>query len=388
MVCTKVFLPHFKCLLQAHICPLNKDHPIGFDCLSDEQTLHILMFMDPDSLMNFSRFPLIYIKSISINGPSSFYVCLNLESIFDRVSTRMQQLGCDPNVWKQMFKKIWEHIYEEDVTKDFNRVDPEVIKVIKVKDPGFFNEETLKRMVDFCNDASLSKEMRSEVVKVVAGMIEFPGPANFDCDSFESFDPEDPEIMIRLTIQGWGHPETLEVDGNRLEELTNVEENLRVRATIVAIEAYSGAIEDIQKIKLISDRLTHNPGELTPLDLDVADLRLVDGDDRDVIDAHVYLLLGANIKEWHIGDLRLDGNKDTWAALASTAATRHIFTLRIFSDDGATWLGEVNQEDISKVWEATYDLVFEGGVAFHGGRLNNTEADWQAMMQFLGRDLE
>ena len=178
------------------------------------------------------------------------------------------------------------------------------------------------------------------------------------------------------------------MDGNRLEELTNVEENLGVRATIVAIEAYSGAIEDIQKIKLISDRLTHNPGELTPLDLDVADLRLVDGDDRDVVDAHVYLLLGANIKEWHIGDLRLDGNKDTWAALASTAATGHIFTLRIFSDDGATWLGEVNQEDIRKVWEATYDLVFEGGVAFHGGRLNNTEADWQRMMQFLGRDLE
>ena len=84
----------------------------------------------------------------------------------------------------------------------------------------------------------------------------------------------------------------------------------------------------------------------------------------------------------------LDGNKDTWAALASTAATGHIFTLRIFSDDGATWLGEVNQEDISKVWEATYDLVFECGEAFHGGRLNNTEADWQAMMQFLGRDLE
>ena len=59
MVCAKVFLPHLKHQLQAHICPLKEEHPIGFDCLSDEQTLHILMFMDPDSLMNFSRFPII-----------------------------------------------------------------------------------------------------------------------------------------------------------------------------------------------------------------------------------------------------------------------------------------------------------------------------------------
>ena len=302
----------------------------------------------------------------------------------------MQQLGCDPNVWKQMFKKIWEHIYEEDVTKDFNR---ETLKfeVVKVKDPGFFNEETLKRMVDFCNEANLSPEMRLEVVKVVAGMIEFefPRPASFDCDSFESFDAEDPEneIMIRLTIQGWGYPQTFEVDGNRLEELTNVEENLGVRATIVAIKAYSGPIEDLLRILLIADRLSRNPGEVTRLDLAVAEL---DGDNRDLIDAHVYLLKG-NIKKWSITDLDLDENKDTWAALASIAATGHIFVLRIYSFSGAAMraaMGEVNQEDIRKVWEATYDLVFECGEAFHGGRLNNTEADWQAMMQFLGRDLE
>ena len=72
MVCAKELLPYFKDLLQAHICPLNEDHPIGFDCLSDEQTLHILMFMDPDSLMNFSRFLIIYIKSISTKGLSFF----------------------------------------------------------------------------------------------------------------------------------------------------------------------------------------------------------------------------------------------------------------------------------------------------------------------------
>ena len=79
----------------------------------------------------------------------------------------MQQLGCDPSVWKQMFEKIWEHIYEEEVTEDFN-VETLQWEVIKVKDTGYFNEGTLKRMVDFCNQANLSPEMRLEVVKVAA----------------------------------------------------------------------------------------------------------------------------------------------------------------------------------------------------------------------------
>ena len=150
------------------------------------------------------------------------------------------------------------------------------------------------------------------------------------------------------------------------------------------METYHEPLEDLQKIKLISDRLSRNPGEHTRVDLAVADLCLVG---RDLVDAHVSLLK-TNIKEWHIGDLDLDGNKDTWAALASIAATGHIFVLRIFFEYRATWLGEVKQEDIRKVWEATYDMIFAGGVAFHGGRLNNTEADWQGMMQFLGRHLE
>ena len=38
------------------MCRQKKDHSVGFDCLSDEQTLCILMFMDPDTLMQFGRY--------------------------------------------------------------------------------------------------------------------------------------------------------------------------------------------------------------------------------------------------------------------------------------------------------------------------------------------
>ena len=88
----------------------------------------------------------------------------------------MRQLSCDTGVWKNVFKKIWE--------------------VIQVKDTEKFNEGTLKRMVEFCIQTKVGPEMRSEVVKVAAGMIQFP-------------DPQGPEIKIRLAIQSWGSPQTL-----------------------------------------------------------------------------------------------------------------------------------------------------------------------------------
>ena len=54
MVCN--FFSHLKFQLQEHLCPLDAEHIVGFDCLSDEQALHILMFMDADTVINFSRY--------------------------------------------------------------------------------------------------------------------------------------------------------------------------------------------------------------------------------------------------------------------------------------------------------------------------------------------
>ena len=63
--------------LKAHVCRQKKDHSAGFDCLSDEQTLCILMFMDPDTLMQFSRFltnskSLSFLFQMAVLGISQF----------------------------------------------------------------------------------------------------------------------------------------------------------------------------------------------------------------------------------------------------------------------------------------------------------------------------
>ena len=59
------------------MCRQKKDHSAGFDCLSDEQALCILMFMDPDTLMQFSRFvtnskSLSFLFQMAVLGISQF----------------------------------------------------------------------------------------------------------------------------------------------------------------------------------------------------------------------------------------------------------------------------------------------------------------------------
>ena len=175
-----------------------------------------------------------------------FYASLFLLNVLmfnDSVNTRMRKLASDKEVWKKVFKKMREHIQKNPPYEEFDKE---------------FNKDTLKRMVEFCNQTKVGPEMRSEVVKMAAGMIKFP-------------DLVRPEIKIRLAIQSWGSPETLVVNGDRLEELTEVEEKLESKAAILAIEARSGPVEDM-KIKLISDRVSQNPVELALVDLSNANL--------------------------------------------------------------------------------------------------------------------
>ena len=328
----------------------------------------------------------------------------------------MKQLACDTAVWKKVFKKIWEHINLEDFTEDLNMETMKWERTYK-EDIEDFTEETLKRVVDFCNQTNnVSPEMRSEVVKVAATMFEFPEPVDpferslgvsdsddsDDQDGSDDWDDQEKsKIMIRLRIGGlWGFPQTLEVDGNRLEELTKIEEKVGARATIVAVKIYSEPIGDM-KIKLIADRVRQNPGssdhveqnpgELTMVDLGTVDLS-EDSEHSDMIPDLVSLLKAS--KRWSIGRLILESEKGVWTALANVAHTGSIFILHIWSSDtdGGAWLRDVNQEDVRKVWEATYDLGIEMGREdmfhfemewFHGGRLNNTEGDWQRMVKFL-----
>ena len=294
----------------------------------------------------------------------------------------MKQLSCDHKVWKNLFSKIWDYIHEEDVTEIFN---PKTLnfEVVKVKDPEFFTKETLTRMAEFCNLADFSSELRGEVLKLAAGMMGLELPSQ-GLDSFEEEEEEEEtemRISIMLTIQGWTSTTFKELDGTRLKELIVLEEKLGVKAEILHVETFGDHDDAENQIKILADRVRQNSEKVRSLWLDEA-LLYRDFPNRDEIDAYISLL-GANTKEWSVSTLWIDDNKDNWASLARIASDGHIFVLQVLEVDS---MEEVEVEDLRKVWEATYDLKFEGGDWYHGGRLNNTEEDWQRILLFLGRD--
>ena len=292
----------------------------------------------------------------------------------------MKQLSCDHKVWQNLFSKIWDYMYEEDVTEVFN---PQTLnfEVVKVKDPEFFTKETLTRMTEFCNLADFSSESRGEVLKLAAGMMELPSQGD---DSFEEEEMGTKIwISIRLSIQGWTSTTFEELDGTRLKELIVLEEKLGVKAVILHVETF-GDHDDENQIKILADRVRQNSEKVSSVWLDEVEawLNIPNFPNRDEIDAYISLL-GVNTKNWSVQTLWIDDNKDNWASLARIASDGHIFVLQVLEVDS---MEEVEVEDLRKVWKATYDLKFEGGDWYHGGRLNNTEEDWQRILLFLGRD--
>ena len=285
----------------------------------------------------------------------------------------MKQLSCDHKVWKNLFSKIWDYIHEEDVTEIFN---PKTLnfEVVKVKDPEFFTKETLTRMAKFCNLADFSSELRGEVLKLAAGMMELPS------QGYDSFEEEEEEIEMRisimLTIQGWTSTTFEELDGTCLKELIVLEEKLGVKAKILDVKTFGDHDDEENQIKILADRVRENSEKVRSVRLNEAWLN------RNEIDTYISLL-GTNTEKWSVSTLWINDNKDNWASLARIASNGHIFALQVLEVDS---MEEVEEEDLRKVWEATHDLKFEGGDWYHGGRQAGMEEDWQRILLFLGRD--
>ena len=230
----------------------------------------------------------------------------------------MKQLSCDHKVWQNLFSKIWDYMYEEDVTEVFN---PQTLnfEVVKVKDPEFFTKETLTRMTEFCNLADFSSESRGEVLKLAAGMMELPSQGD---DSFEEEEMGTKIwISIRLSIQGWTSTTFEELDGTCLKELIVLEEKLGVKAKILDVKTFGDHDDEENQIKILADRVRENSEKVRSVRLNEAWLN------RNEIDTYISLL-GTNTEKWSVSKLWINDNKDNWASLARIASNGDIFSCR------------------------------------------------------------
>ena len=97
--------------MQAHKCHrVAGEHRPGFSCLDDYQVIHLMLFLDPNSLLNLGR-----------------------------ASDRLYHLVCDKKVWRSLLKKVEE-----------------------------FTEDRVRELSVFAENSDSSQDLRQEVLREVA----------------------------------------------------------------------------------------------------------------------------------------------------------------------------------------------------------------------------
>ena len=97
--------------MQAHKCHrVAGEHRPGFACLDDYQVIHLMIYLDPNSLLNLGR-----------------------------ASDRLYHLVCDKKVWRSLLKKVEE-----------------------------FTEDRVRELSVFAENSDSSQDLRQEVLRQVA----------------------------------------------------------------------------------------------------------------------------------------------------------------------------------------------------------------------------
>ena len=136
--------------MQAHRCHrVAGEHRPGFACLEDNLVIHLMIHLDPNSLLNLGR-----------------------------ASDRLYHLVCDKKVWRSLLKKVEE-----------------------------FTEDRVRELSVFAENSDSSQDLRQEVLREVADRLkeeeELLLPDN----------PEAPKLKLSVSIPGWGgNPSIVQMD--------------------------------------------------------------------------------------------------------------------------------------------------------------------------------
>ena len=259
-----------------------------------------------------------------------------------RASPRLYRLVCDRVVWGHLLKGV-------DFTK-------EQMDELVLFGRGLFG-------------ISGSSEMMAEVVKEAAQRLGKLG--NF---------------KMTIAIQSWGNPDTCEVDGKYLEELTRVAE--AVGATFSIKEFEESETEMSENLcfhkpvfTLIEAHIAQQEGGLSKLELNKVSLPGGCVEFR-----KFFFNLQRASQEWSVLNLIIYKRMD-FGTLARYSPTGSINTLHFRAHnklDRARW-----EEDVKRVWGITNKLVFRlingdtPDVEFGGGKEGGREAEWQRILQVV-----
>ena len=214
-----------------------------------------------------------------------------------------------------------------------------------------FTDKKLQELVEFGKTEGSFDMMGSEVVKEVASRFKILLPV--------------PEIFskVKVSIQGWGAPATFEMNGNHLRELMRVAREVGSKFNIKEVfgRPYH---HSLKLITMLVDEQQWR-GEEGPLKLELpfVKLNLYDLYDFSKPDPVLSLLKASQV--WKIRVLSIPALMWTctmWSALAQSAATGHIDTIKVFVNNCQFKL-TVQKEDVKAVWKITKKIEVFGNPA-------------------------
>ena len=137
--------------MQAHKCHrVAGEHRPGFACLEDNLVIHLMIYLDPNSLLNLGR-----------------------------ASDRLYHLACDKKVWRSLLKKVEE-----------------------------FTEDRVRELSVFAENSDSSQDLRQEVLREVADRLKEEEEELLLPDN-----PEAPKLKLSVSIPGWGgNPSIVQMD--------------------------------------------------------------------------------------------------------------------------------------------------------------------------------
>ena len=337
---------------QAHVCRLSEDHVPGLECLSDGQILPILFAIDPDTLLSCRR-----------------------------ANRRLRRLAFDKLVWRSLLKKI------------------EYFPVLK-GDPGQGEDkERLDKLVKFVVDTG-SSEMKADLVKEVASrfLIHIGGYAGdnyYICSQKGEGFALSCLFKVTVSIQGWDDAaDAFEMSEGHLHELHNLAQVVGAKFTVKEVKSIEHTPHQMgffESLKLIAALVDQQGEGLDKLELNSVNYSYC------LVYQDIFYSLVKGSKEWKFQNVFINnflmGIPFIWEALARSAGTGHIGTIRFYPIFYEKDMQRAGKVDVKAVWEITEKMELlskitnQVQIVIGGGRGEDPKTNWEEAYETLLKNI-
>ena len=196
-------------------------------------------------------------------------------------------------------------------------------------------------------------------------------------------------VKVTVTVEGgWSNPETFDVDGKHLEELTTLAKLVGVTLTLVEVEEFTPFAENTDVWRVVVGHMEQQQmGKLEKVKLDV--VNATKSPLAPQIETGLFFSLLKLSKRWEIKMLFLPLHLDnSWASLSTTSG--HISKLVAKARPRQQTMETGSLNTLRKLWEASEGMIgFQSDTfamrEFQGGRSINLdlEAEWQHILEVI-----